>query len=99
MKKFTGESNSKMSYLEFNDSQRELVGIKGRDGDILNNILTWAEQKGDKKIEDSMLAKLEKYMPKVWEYNRAIHASLKNWTEGDAKRLVKYEVNGGIDAW
>ena len=38
-------------------------------------------------------------MPKIWEFNRAIHASLKNWTEGEAKRVIKYEVNGGIDAW
>ena len=45
MKRFTGEPNSKMSYLEFNDSQRELTGIKGKEGDILNSILTWAEQK------------------------------------------------------
>ena len=46
-----------------------------------------------------MLKKLEEHVPKVWEYNRAIHASFKTWTDGDAKRLVKYEVNGGIDAW
>ena len=90
MKRFTGESNSKMFYLEFNDSQRELIGIKGKDGDVLNSILIWAEEKGDRQIDDRMLKKLEDHVPKVWEYNRAVHASLKNWTDGDAKRFVKY---------
>ena len=99
MKKFSGEHNSKMTYLEFNDSQRELVGIKGRHGIVLNKILTWAEQQGDAIITDIALEKLEAAVPKIWEYNRAIHASLKNWTDGEAKRLIKYEVNGGIDAW
>ena len=36
--------------------------------------------------------------PQVCEYDRAIHAALDHWTEGDAKRLIKYEVTGGIDA-
>ena len=99
MKRFTGGSNSKMSYLEFNDSQRELVGIKGKDGDVLNSILTWAEQQRGKRIDDTMHAEIGKHVPKVWKYNRAIHASFKNWTEGDAKRLIRYELNGGTDAW
>lgn len=37
-------------------------------------------------------------MPQIWEYNRAVHAALKNWTEDGAKRLIKYEVHGGVDA-
>ena len=98
IKKFTGEMNSKLSYLEFNDSQRELVAIKGADGDTFNKILTWAEKQGDKAITQDRLQKLETYVPKIYEFNRAIHAALKNWTEGDAKRLIKYEVHGGIDA-
>ena len=99
MKKFTGETNSKLSYLEFNDSQRELVAIEGVDGERLNMIFTWAEKQGDKTITDRHLEKLERYIRKIWEYNRAIHAALKNWIDGDAKRLIKYEVAGGLDAW
>ena len=56
MKKFTGESNFKLSYLEFNESQREFVGIIGRDGDVLNHTLTWAEQRGDRQIDDDRFA-------------------------------------------
>ena len=99
MKKFSGEHNCKMIYLEFNDSQRELVGIKGKHGANLNKILTWAEQQGDTKITDTELEEMEVAVPKIWEYDRAIHASLKNWTDGEVKRFIKYEVNGGIDAW
>ena len=47
----------------------------------------------------SELKMLEQVAPKIWEYDRAIHAALKNWTEGEAKRIIKYEVEGGIDAW
>ena len=88
-----------MIYFEFNDSQRELVGIKGRHGTNLNTILTWAEQQGDVIITDVELEKLEVAVLKIWEYDRAIHASLKIWTDVEAKRFIKYEVNGGIDAW
>ena len=76
-----------------------MVGIKGRHGIIFNKILTWAEQQGDAIIIDIALEKLEAAVPKIWEYNRAIHASLKTWTDGEAKRFIKYEVNGGIVAW
>lgn len=99
MKKFTGEQSCKLTYLEFNDSQREPVGIKGRHGIILNKLLTWAEEQGDNTIIDTLLEKCETAVPKILEYNRAIHASLKNWTDGEAKRFIKYEVTGGLDAW
>ena len=88
-----------MIHLEFNDSQREFVGIKGRHGIVVNKILIWAEQQGDITITDTLLEKLEKAVPKIWEYNRAIHASLKNWIDGEAKRFIKYGLAGGIDAW
>lgn len=97
--RFAGESTSKMAHLEFNESQRELGGIKRRNGDILHNILMWAEQRGDTPISNNQLEQMEKFVAKIWEYNRAIHTALTDWTEGDAKRLVKYEVNGGTDAW
>ena len=48
-----------MSCLEFNGGRRGFVGIKGRDGGVLINILTLAEQRGDKQINDAILAKLE----------------------------------------
>lgn len=82
-----------MTYFEFNDSQRELAGIKGRHGATLNKILAWAEQQGDINIIDIELEKLEVAVLKIWEYDRAIHASLKNWTDGEAKRFIKYKVN------
>ena len=99
MKKFSGESSSKISYMELNDNQRELVSIKGKHGDTLNHILTWAEQRGDKQVTDRDLGRMENLIPKIWEFNRAVHAALKNWTEGDANKVVKYGANGGIDAW
>ena len=75
MKKFTGEQSCKLTYLEFNDSQRELVGINGRHGIILNKLLTWAEEQGDNTITNTLLEKFETAVPKIWEYNRATHAS------------------------
>ena len=45
------------------------------------------------------MEKFKNTVPKILEYNRATDASLKNWTDGEAKRLIKYEVEGGIDAW
>ena len=89
----------KMSYVELNENQRELVHIKGRHGDVLNKVLTWAEKRNDMPITDNELMELERSIPKIWEYNRAVHAALKNWTEGDANKLVRYGANGGIDAW
>ena len=59
VKMFSGESGSKLSYMEFNDNQRELASIKGKHGEILNNVLTWAEKKGDQPIIDNELKKLE----------------------------------------
>ena len=88
-----------MLRVQCNDSQRELVGIKGRHGAIRNRLLTWAEQQGDIIITNAVLEKFENTVPQIWEYNRAIHASLKNWTDGEANRFIKYEVEGGIDAW
>ena len=38
-------------------------------------------------------------MPKILEYNRAIHAALKNWTDGGANKFARYSSNGGIDVW
>ena len=99
MNKFTGEINFKLSYLEFKDSQRELVAIKGVDGDILNKILTWDERRGDKIITDDQLERLEERIPQIWQCNKAIRAAFKIWTDGDAKRFIKYEVKMGIDAW
>lgn len=98
IKKFIGDSTSKMTYLEFNESQRELIGIKGKDGLVLNRILTWAEQRGEDNISNLLLKQFETKVPKIWEYDRAVHAALKNWTEGEAKRVIKYEVEGVIDA-
>ena len=99
VKKFTGESNSKMTHLEFNESKRELAVIKGNDGIVLNMILTWAGQRGDNIISSNMLEQMEKVVPKSWEYDRATHAALMNWVEGEARMIIKYKVGGGIDAW
>ena len=53
---------NRVAYLELNDNQRELVGIKWRNGNILNNILTWAEQRGDETITDKQLEKMDKQL-------------------------------------
>ena len=60
---------------------------------------TWAENRNDKTVTDKELKRLEGRMPKIWEYNRAIHAALKNWTHGDANNAGRYGANGGLDAW
>lgn len=88
-----------MTYLEFIESQGEFISIKGKDGDVLNTILTWAENEGDCEVTTRHLEQLEKMVLKIWEYDRAVHATFTNWMEGDAKRLMRYEVNGGVDAW
>ena len=59
MKKFTGETHSKLSYLEFNDGQRELVAIKGIDGDKFNKIFKLVEKQVDKPITDYKRENLE----------------------------------------
>lgn len=64
MKRFSGESGSKLTYLEFNESLREFISIKGRDGDVLNRILTWAENQADSTITDRQLEQLERKCPK-----------------------------------
>ena len=99
LKRFSGESGSKMTYLEFNESQRELISIKGKDGEVRDTILILAENKGDSQVTTRHLEQLQKMVPKIWEYDRAVHAALKNLTEGDAKIFIKYEVDGGVDAW
>lgn len=53
VKKFSGETGSNMSYMEFNENQRELVGIKGTHGLIFNKILIWVGRRGDKTITDN----------------------------------------------
>ena len=99
MKKFTGDSNCKLTYMEFNENQREVVNIKGTQGEVLKHILTWVEERGDKPITNIELAKLERLVPKIWEYIRAVHVALKGWKEGVANKLIKYGIDGGIDAW
>ena len=99
MKKFSGESGSKLTYLEFNENLKEFISIKGRDGDVLNRILTWAENQGEDAVSIRELEQFEKKVPKILEYDRVVHSALKNWTDGDAKRLLKYEVKVGVDAW
>ena len=69
---------------------------KGKDGLVLNRILTWAEQRGEDKITEQILKQFETKVPKIWEYDRAVHAALKNLTEGEAKRVIRYEVGGGV---
>ena len=97
--KFAGSFGCKITYIDFNDSMRNYIAIKGKDGDILNKLLTAAEKRGDEPITDVHLQTISKRVPKIWEYNRAIHCALNNWTTGDAKKIVTYVVTGGIDAW
>lgn len=66
---------------------------------MLNKLLTEAEKRGDEPIKNSMMQTIAEKVPKVWEFNRAIHGALKNWTAGEAKKLVTNGVNGGSDAW
>ena len=68
--------------MGLNENQREFVNIKGKQGDILNGILTWIEQRGGRPITDAVLKQMEGQVPKIWEYNRAIYAALRNWIEG-----------------
>ena len=70
------------------------MSIKGKHGGVLNRVLTWVENRGDRTIYDEDLKKLEEGIPKIWEYNRAAHAGMKNWTEGDANKLVRYGAIG-----
>lgn len=77
--KFAGSAGCKIPYIDFNDSMRKYMAIKGKDGEIVNRILTAAEKRGDEPIIDIQLQTLSKKTPKVWEYNRAIQSVLKNW--------------------
>ena len=52
-----------------------------------------------KNLLQTQLEQLEKMVPKIFEYDRAVYVALKHWTEGEAKRLIKYEVLGGLGAW
>ena len=78
---------------------RNYIAIKGRDGEILNKLLTAVEKRGDEPVINTHLQIISTKLPKRWEFNRAIHSALKNWTTGEAKKLVTYGFNGGIDAW
>ena len=60
----------------------------------MNRVLIWAENRGDRPITDGELEKLEEKIPKIWEYNRAVQAALRIWTEGDANKLVRYGAYG-----
>lgn len=61
-------------------------------------MFTVAEKKGDEPIVSIQIQDIAQRMPKNHEYNRAIHSAFKNWTIGEARKVVTYGVNGGIDA-
>ena len=99
VKKFSGEPGCKVSCMNVNENQRDLVSIKGKHGDIWNEILTWAERRSDKTRTRKYLDQSEVAMPLFWKHYRVVHAASKNWTESGANKLVKCGANGGIDAW
>ena len=78
---------------------RNYIAIKGKDGEALNRILTAAERRGDEHITNEQLRVISKQVPKIYEYNRAIHSALEHLTIGKADQLSIYGVNGGLDAW
>ena len=65
VKKFSGEPCSKLSCVDVNENQSDLVSIKGKQGDIFNEILTWAERRGDRTIARQDLDQLEVAMPRI----------------------------------
>ena len=79
-----GSPGCKITYIDFNDSMRNYIAIKGKDGEILNKLLTAAERRGDEPISNVLLQTISTRIPKVWEYSRAVHSALKNWTTGEA---------------
>ena len=97
--KCSGSHGCKITYIDFNENIRNYISSKGRDGEILNTLLTGAEKQGDEPISNETLKNLEKKIPKIWEFNRAVLGALKNWTVGEAKKLVTYGIKGGFDAW
>ena len=53
----------------------------------------------DLSFTNEMLKELTGVYSKAPEYDRAIRAALLNWTSGIAHNIVKYNVEGGLDAW
>ena len=81
--KLSGNTGCKITYIDFNNSLRNYIAIKGKDGDVLNKVLIAAEKVGDEPTTNSQLQDTSKRVPKIYEYNRAIHSALKNWIVGE----------------
>ena len=97
--RFAGTMGCKITYIDFNDCLRNYIAIKGKDREVLNKLLTSAEKRGDEPITSDTLRAIATRIPKIYEYNRAIHSAFAHLTVGEAKELVTFGVNGGLDVW
>ena len=97
--KFAWSLGCKIIYIFFNNNMRGYIAIKGKDGETLNKLLIAAEKQGDNPITEELLKSISKRVPKIWQFNRAVHSAFKNWIAGEAKKFITYGLNGGLDVW
>ena len=98
MVKFIGAIGPKVSYIDFNESQRYLIGTKGSGGEMLNKLLTLAERQGIELIITEQLAELDADMPHILEYNRALRGRRRIGPLKEPTHILTWRA-GGIGAW